>query len=56
MRDPDEDPEAARWQANADVCHACAERSSAARAASEQNEGHGMDGWMWSVTKLNGQH
>jgi hypothetical protein len=48
MRD-DDDPRAPKYVAEAVVCNACAERSAAARSAAADNDGKGMDGWMWTV-------
>lgn len=55
MRD-DDDPDAPKYEAEAVVCHACAERSAASRAAHEDNQGKGMDGWMWTIgQRVNGR-
>lgn len=48
MRD-DTDPHAPKYIAEAVVCNACAERGASARAAADDNDGRGMDGWMWTI-------
>lgn len=55
MRD-DSDPLAPKYEAEPVVCLACAERSSAARTATQDNEGKGMDGWYWLVRERTNGH
>lgn len=43
------DPRAPKYEAEAIACRSCAEIQAAANAASEQNQGHGMEGWKWLV-------
>jgi hypothetical protein len=51
------DPHAPIYEAEAVACRACAEMQATAKAASEENQGHNMEGWKWLVKeRTNGQH